>query len=128
MTKYPTSYDDNTSLPPATGDDAASVNDAIGAIEAIEQAMGLLPMGIYASIRTRLDILEARINNPYAPAPTSTNPFFVGNTGVTIQAGVGDPTVLNVYAIPGSLYLRQDGYFGQSLYSFCADGYWHAVS
>lgn len=127
MTKYPTSYDDNTSLPPATGDDAASVNDAIGAIEAIEQAMGLLPMGIYASIRTRLDILEARINNPFAPAPTATNPFFVGNTGVTIQAGIGDPNVLNIHATPGSLWLREDGYAGQDIYSFNPDGYWQLV-
>jgi len=127
MSNYPNSIDDSTTLPPASGDDAVSVNAAIGAIEAIENELGLVPSGVYADVRTRLDILEARINNPFAPAPDVLNPFFIGNTGVTVQAGFGDPNL--ALAIPppktGSLFLREDGY--QNVYVFRPDGYWHDI-
>ena len=127
MTKYPGQIDDNTSLPPATGDDAVSVNANIAATEAIETALGLLPFGPYASVRTRLDILEARINNPFSPAPNVSNPFYIGVSGVSIQTGFGDPGLLMVPALSGSLYLREDGYNYQGLYVFGTDGYWHQV-
>lgn len=127
MTLYPDQIDDNTSLPPASGDDATSINATIDAIEAIEQELGLVPAGVYADVRTRLDILEARINNPFSPAPNVNNPFFISTTGVTIQAGYGDPSITLVPASPGSLFLRQDGYANQSLYQFEYDGYWHNV-
>ena len=88
-----------------------------------------MPGGAYANVRIRLDILEARINNPFAPAPDVLNPFFISNTGVTIQAGFGDPNL--VLAVPpdkaGSLFLREDGYVQQTLYVFATDGYWHPV-
>jgi hypothetical protein len=74
-----------------------------------------------------LDILEARINNPYAPAPNVTNPFYIGNTGVTIQDGYGDPTITLPPAIPGSLFLREDGYNNQGLYAFRPDSLWHLI-
>jgi hypothetical protein len=105
-------------------DKAATINDLIGAIEAIELELGLTPAGVYASVRTRLDILEARINNPFAPAPNVENPFFIGNDGVTISTGFGFPTENR---IPGSLYLREDGYNAQGLYARRPDGYWHQI-
>lgn len=130
MTKYPNQIDDNTTLPPATGDDANSVNANISATEAIENELGIVPSGVYADVRTRLDILETRINNPFAPAPNVLNPFFVANTGVTIQAGLGDPNVTLALPPPkaGSLFLRTDGNIIPALYSFSNDGYWHQIA
>src|ERR1700722_9131105 len=93
-------------------DKAYSINDLIEAVLAIETCLGILPEGIYASVRTRLDILEARINNPNAPAPNVTNPFYLGGSpvsGVSIRDGYGDPNVGDILAVPGSLYLREDG-------------------
>ena len=126
MTNYPNNYDDSTSLPPADGYDAASINANIGATEAIEFELGLVPSGPYASVRTRLDILEARINNPFAPAPDVLNPFYIGNTGVSIQAGVGNPAVLAVPAVNGSLFLREDGSSFNQVYSY-QGGFWTIV-
>lgn len=109
-------------------DKAYTINDLIAAVEAIETELGIVPAGVYANVRARLDILESRINNPLAPAPDILNPFFIGNTGVTIQAGFGNPnTVLAVPSPPGSLYLREDGYNIQGLYSARTDGYWHQI-
>lgn len=91
------------------------------------QELGPNPQGIYASVRTRLDILEARINNPFAPAPNVNNPFYIGGTGVTIQTGFGNPnSVLAIPALSGSLFLREDGYSTQGLYSY-QDGYWYLI-
>lgn len=106
-------------------DKAATINDLIDAIIAVEEELGLTPAGIYASVRTRLDILEARINNPNLPAPNAENPFFIGNTGVTMSTGFGAPTENR---IPGSLYLREDGYNNQGLYALRPDGYWHQIN
>lgn len=114
-----------------TDDKAFTINDLIGAVIAIETELGSLPAGDYASVRTRLDILEARINNPFAPAPNVDNPFYIGGSpvsGVSIQDGYGDPNTLNVPAIPGSLYLREDGTDLQGLYSFRSDGYWQQIA
>jgi hypothetical protein len=108
-------------------DKAYTINALIAAVEAIEDELGNLPKGPYATVRTRLDILEARINNPFTPAPNALNPFYIGNTGVSIQTGFGDPNALQVAAIPGSLYLREDGYNIQGLYTFRGDGYWHQI-
>ena len=66
--------------------------------------MGIKPSGAYQNTRARLDILEARINNPFAPAPNVTNPFYIGNSGVSIQDGYGDPAVDNILAAPGSVF------------------------
>lgn len=127
MTLYPNGIDNPTTLPPATGDDAISVNANIAATEAIETELGILPAGVYSSVRTRLDILEARINNPFAPSPDVTNPFFIGTSGVSIQDGYGDPNVRGILGTPGSLFLRIDGYNIQGLYSFRDDGAWHQI-
>src|SRR5579859_2448943 len=126
MVSYPFIIDTNSTIPPSASGDP-TVEDLRQAIFAIENELGIKPSGAYASTRTRLDILEARINNPLAPAPNTMNPFFIGNTGVSIQTNFGDPNVLNVLAIPGSLYLREDGYNNQGLYSRRLDGYWHQI-
>ncbi len=96
-------------------------------IDTIEAELGLTPQGVYASVRTRLDILEARINNPFSPAPNVNNPFYIGNTGVSIQTGYGDPSITLVPAIPGSLFLREDGSSNNGLYAFRPDGYWSPI-
>lgn len=109
-------------------DKAFTINDLVAAVIAIEQELGVTPSGVYADVRTRLDIVEARINNPLAPAPSVLNPFFIANTGVTIQAGFGNPnSVLALPSTPGSIFLREDGYNNQGLYSFRPDGYWHQI-
>lgn len=127
MTIYPHGIDNPTTLPPATGDDAVSVNANIAATEAIETELGILPSGPYASVRTRLDVLEARIGNSSTPGNVD-NPFYLGFTGVSIQAGFGDPTITLPPAIPGSLYLREDGTNGQGLYEYRPDNLWHQIS
>jgi hypothetical protein len=130
MTQYPSAIDNSTTLPPANSVDAPSINANIGATIEIETVLGILPAGPYSTVRTRMDILESRINNPYAPGPNVTNPFYIGGTpisGVSIRAGFGDPTITLPSAIPGSLYLREDGYTNQELYTFGTDGLWHQV-
>lgn len=130
MTVYPGSIDNSITLPPASGDDAVSVNANIGATITIETELGLEPAGPYATVRTRLDILEARINNPFSPGPNVNNPFYIGGSpisGVSIQTGFGDPTITLPPAIPGSLYLRQDGTTIEGLYAFRPDGYWSEI-
>lgn len=105
-------------------DKAEAINALIEAVEAIERELGITPSGVYSDVRVRIDILEARINNPLAPAPNVENPFFIGNDGVSISTGDGYPTENRV---PGSLYLRKDGYGNEGLYARRPDGYWHQV-
>lgn len=105
-------------------DKAAAINALIEAVEAIEEELGITPSGVYADVRVRLDILEARINNPLAPAPNVENPFFIGDDGVTISVGFGYPTENR---LPGSLYLREDGYSNEGVYARRPDGYWHLI-
>lgn len=109
-TTYPFSIDNDTSLPPApsTVDGYQYINTNTGAIEAIETELGVLPSSSYPDVRTRLDVLESRINNPCVP--TGGDYISIGGTPVTIIAGVGNPNVTMVSANPGSMYLREDGY------------------
>ena len=102
-----------------------AINALVEAVEAIERELGVTPSAVYQNVRARLDILEARINNPFAPAPDVENPFFIGDTGVTISVGDGYPSENRQ---PGSLYLRSDGYDNHGLYSRGADGVWWEVS
>ncbi len=103
---------------------ADTVNALIEAVEAIEHELGVTPSSVYSSVRVRLDVLEARINNPLVPSPTVDNPFIIGNSGVTISTGNGEPTANET---PGSLYLREDGYTGDGLYAKRVDGNWYRV-
>ena len=106
---------------------AITINALIDSVIAIEMELGIVPAGAYATVRTRLDILEARINNPLAPSPIVTNPFYIGYDGVSIQDGYGDPSVTHVLAVPGSIFLREDANGGLNVYSFGQDGYWALV-
>ena len=126
-TTYPFSIDNDTSLPPApsTVDGYQYINTNTGAIEAIETELGVLPSSSYPDVRTRLDVLESRINNPCVP--TGGDYISIGGTPVTIIAGVGNPNVTMVSANPGSMYLREDGYGSQDVYTKGSDGYWYQV-
>lgn len=44
-------------------DKAYTINDLIAAVIAIETELGVLPAGDYASVRTRLDVIETRVAN-----------------------------------------------------------------
>jgi hypothetical protein len=105
-------------------DKAIAINALISAVEAIQRELGITPSGVYADTRVRLDILEARINNPLAPAPSVDNPFFIGTDGITISTGDGYPTENR---LSGSLYLRQDGYAYEGLYQVRPDMQWHRI-
>jgi len=97
-----------------------TVNDLVTEVEEIKEDLGTTPGGVYANVRVRLDILENRISNPLAASPTVDNPFIIGNDGVTISTGDGEPSENRV---DGSLFLRQDGYEHEGLYTR-RDGYW----
>lgn len=104
-------------------DGTATINDLINAINDIEKELGIDPMGVYGDVRARLDIIEARINNPNAASPNVEDPFIIGNNGVTISTGIGAPTENRV---DGSLYLRRDGYSNDGIYIHLA-GEWKNV-
>lgn len=106
-------------------DDEITIAELVDSVNTIETELGPQPYGVYPNIRVRLDILEARINNHLLPAPSVNNPFIIGNDGVTIETGDGYPTANRV---PGSLYLREDGYSTDTLYSRSVDGYWNSVN
>lgn len=126
-TTYPFSIDTNTSLPPAptTVDGYVYIDYDLSAIEAIETELGVLPSSSYPNVRTRLDVLESRINNPCVP--TGGDYISIGSTPVTIIAGFGDPNLTSVSANPGSLFLREDGTTDQGIYAMRTDGYWYQV-
>ncbi len=84
------------------------------AVDDITTELGTDPSGVYSNTRARLDILEARINNPNAPSPTVENPFIVGTSGITIAAGSGAPSSS---AVNGSLFLRSDGAPTEGVYT-----------
>jgi hypothetical protein len=102
-----------------------AINALVEAVEAVERELGITPSSVYANVRARLDVIEARINNPFAPSPDVENPFIIGNDGVTISVGDGYPTENR---LPGSLFLRKDGYEGEGLYSRAADNIWYPVT
>jgi len=126
-TTYPFAIDSDTSLPsaPSSVDGYTYINANTGAIEAIETELGVLPSSSYLNVRTRLDVLESRINNPCVP--TGGDYISISGTPVTIIAGVGNPNIIDVTANPGSLYLREDGYGTQDVYTMGSDGYWYQV-
>jgi len=104
----------------ATIDDI--ISDLQQSILEIKKDIGVSPGNPYANTRIRLDILESRINNPLSPSPTVENPFYIGNSGVTISTGIGVPTENR---LDGSIFLRQDSQ--QSIY-YTKDGYWFPLS
>lgn len=134
MTNYPNSQDNIITLPSVTGSsqEDIAINALRDATLAIENELGITPSGIYTDVRARFDILEARINNPSSPTVLSdgyvNSPLFIVNSlaslTVSISDGYGFPTENR---INGSLYLRNDGYVNQGLYSR-RGGVWKEVS
>jgi hypothetical protein len=124
MTNYPNSLDNIFTLPTVAGSDdkAVAINALQSATLSIEKELGVTPKGIYSDVRTRLDILESRINintdGYYIPDGYVNSPLFLVNSfyplTVTISAGDGFPTEDR---LDGSLYLRRDGYVNQGLYA-----------
>jgi len=94
-------------------------------VNQILATLGTDPEGVYANVRVRLDILEARVNNPGVPTPTVTNPFYIdGYGGVSISTGDGYPSESRVN---GSMYLRRDGAVTEGLY-LRRSGNWELVN
>lgn len=94
--------------------DEATIIDLQNDIDDIKQELGLIPQGVYADVRVRLDILESRIGSEFAQATDVTNPFFVGNDGVSISTGDGVPIENR---LNGSLFLRKDGDSAGGIYT-----------
>lgn len=94
-------------------------------VNQILATLGTDPEGVYANVRVRLDIIEARINNPNVPAPVTTNPFYIdGYGGVSISVGDGYPTEDRSN---GSMYLRRDGAVTEGMY-LRRSGVWELVA
>src|SRR5271168_1226695 len=103
MTNYPNGIDNDITLPGVSGStpEDIAINALRSAVFAIETELGILPSGVYPSVRTRSDILEARINALPVPSPSFGNPYIFSSTGISISSGVGYPTENRV---DGSLY------------------------
>lgn len=126
MTNYPDSQDNSITLPGVSGDgDGYIATNALrDAVFAIETELGITPSGIYSDVRVRFDVLESRIGNPLTMLDVE-NLAIIGNDGVSISSGDGYPITNE---LPGSLYLRRDGYSNEGLYTMRVDGYWQQIS
>lgn len=123
MTNYPYGFDNNITLPGVSG--SSQEDTAITALRestfAIEEELGITPSGIYPDVRTRLDILESRLNLSVSPIIPNDgyvkSPLFIWNVPqnviLTISDGYGAPTENR---LSGSLYMRGDGYANNQLY------------
>lgn len=105
FSKYPKSLDDNTSLPVSvdlvTPVKAEVVNRLRDALLAVESELGLDPSRLYATVRARLDALEARIRALELKAidevviPISSGiEITESDTFASVGAGVINPTSL----------------------------------
>lgn len=134
MTNYPNSLDDILTLPSVAGaaPEAVAINALREAVIATEKELGVTPKGIYSDVRTRLDILESRINintdGYYIPDGYVSNPLYLVNSfyplTITLTTGDGYPTENR---LDGSLYLRRDGYVNEGLYAR-RNGTWKEIS
>ena len=130
MSNYPFSQDNNITLPGVSGSTQEDV--AISALReatfAVERELGIKPSGIYADVRARLDILEARINSSIPPGVSNDgyikSPLILWNTvnnaTLTISDGYGYPTENR---LNGSLFLRADGYENNEVYIRRSNGW-----
>src|SRR5574338_364910 len=130
MTNYPTSQDNNITLPGVSGisQEDIAIEAIREAIFAIELELGIVPSGVYSDVRARLDILESRINFG-VPSNISNDGYILSplilfndiqGVTLTISDGYGAPTENRVN---GSLYMRADGYANNDFY-IRRDGYW----
>ena len=133
MTIYPNSQDSNITLPGVSGisEEDIAINALRDAAFAIEKELGIVPSGVYSDVRSRLDILEARINSPTSTISLNdgyaNSPFFLVNTPqsvtLSISDGYGFPTENR---LNGSIYLRSDGYANNDFY-IRRSGMWKAI-
>jgi hypothetical protein len=123
MANYPYSFDNNITIPGVSGStpEDIAITALRSAVFAIEFELGITPSGIYPDVRTRLDILESRINFSVPPGFINqgyiVSPLILWNTvtgpALTISDGYGAPTENR---LSGSLYMRGDGYANNQLY------------
>ena len=123
MTNYPTSQDNTITLPPVSGitDEDLAITALREAVFAIEIELGLVPSGVYSDTRARLDILEARVNFGVSPSIPNDgyvkSPLYIWNVPsnviLSISDGYGVPTENR---LPGSLFMRADGYANNDFY------------
>lgn len=75
MTNYPDSLDNIITLPTVSGSsqEVIAINALREATLAIETELGISPSGVYSDTRSRLDILETRINYAIDPPVLSEN-------------------------------------------------------
>lgn len=134
MTTYPFLIDNGITLPGVSGasEEDIAITALRSAVFAIETELGIKPSGIYPDVRTRLDILESRINFSVSPSIPNDgyvkSPLFIFNPAtpltLTISVGDGYPTENR---LQGSLYMRGDGYDNDEFYIRGRDGYWHPI-
>lgn len=124
MSNYPFSFDSNITLPGVSGSsqEDVAITALRSAVFAIEIELGITPSGIYPDVRTRLDILESRLQFGISPQIPNDgyvkSPLYIWNVpqGITlsISDGYGAPTENR---LDGSLYMRGgDGYANNQLY------------
>ena len=124
MSNYPYSFDNNITLPGVSGSsqEDVAITALRSAVFAIETELGVTPSGIYPDVRTRLDILESRIQFGISPLIPNDgyvkSPLIIWNVpqniALTISDGYGAPTEDR---LDGSLYMRGgDGYANNQFY------------
>lgn len=133
MSNYPFGFDNNITLPGVSGgsQEDTAITALRSAVFAIEFELGITPSGIYPDVRTRLDILESRINFSVPPGFVNqgyiVSPLILWNTvtgpALTISDGYGAPTENR---LNGSLFMRGDGYANNQLY-IRLNGSWFPV-
>jgi hypothetical protein len=133
MANYPYSFDNNITIPGVSGStqEDIAITALRSAVFAIEFELGITPSGIYPDVRTRLDILESRINFSVPPGFINqgyiVSPLILWNTvtgpALTISDGYGAPTENR---LDGSLFMRGDGYANNQLY-IRLNGSWFPV-
>jgi len=134
MSNYPFSFDNNITLPGVSGSsqEDVAITALRSAVFAIETELGITPSGIYPDVRTRLDILESRIQFGVSPQIPNDgyvkSPLYIWNVPqnivLSISDGYGAPTENR---LDGSLYMRGgDGYANNQLY-VRLNGQWYPV-
>jgi len=134
MTNYPNGFDNNITLPGVSGSsqEDMAITALRSAVFAVEVELGITPSGIYPDVRTRLDILESRLQ--FGVSPIIPNDGYVKspliiwnvpqNLALTISDGYGAPTEDR---LDGSLYMRGlDGYANNELY-IRRNGAWYPI-
>ncbi len=133
MTNYPFNIDNNITLPGVSGasQEDMAITALRSAVFAIEVELGITPSGIYPDVRTRLDILESRIQFGVSPLIPNDgyvkSPLFIWNVPqnvvLSISDGYGAPTENR---LDGSLYMRGDGSANNELY-VRRGGVWYPI-